>query len=180
MTNDIWLHLPINPDPWEVGPLGVGRRNGKMYPYIGPSAQLKAYQEAIREELESQSITMLEGDFYKLTFYFWRRLDEHEKGRKVHADATNMQKATEDALQGILIGNDRNVLDIRSRIVAQGPGINGRVVIHAEYCPTFDDNEIPQEIWDKIIADQQPRVFDNSWGGPTHDRSPHHVEGWHS
>lgn len=124
-----WYYIPVNPEPWAVGSLSLGHRNGKTYPKIGPNIQLVAAQEAIREELRSMPwVKMIEPGEYSVQLYFWRLMSEWitPTGRKAsssQADATNMQKATEDALQGILFDNDKNVRTITSRIVEQGPDI---------------------------------------------------------
>lgn len=136
---EIWYGVKINPEPWAIGSLSVGRRNGKVFPSIGPNAQLVAFQEAIREEFDG----LTPEDHYqnkrmKITFYFWRNLSAYKTPsgrthRKHVADATNMQKALEDALQGILFHNDRTNRDIRSVVVKQGHGIKGKILIHIEF-----------------------------------------------
>lgn len=132
-----WFAMAINPEPWAVGPVSVGRKNGGIFPIVGQNAQLAAFQEAIREEMEEHtSITLTER--VKLTFYFWRVLDSYQtkrgpRHRKHTADTTNMQKALEDALQGILYDNDRTNRDIRSVTVEQGPDVKPKILIHVEY-----------------------------------------------
>ena len=46
-----WLVLPLNPEPWRVGPVGVTRKNG-LRGFVGKDAQLEAYKEAVREAAE--------------------------------------------------------------------------------------------------------------------------------
>src|SRR6478609_2923648 len=103
--------LSINPQQWAVGPLSVGKKNGKAFPIMGRNQELHAYQESIRELLGKFSPVKFEPGFIQLKFWFWRRLDTYEgSSRKVTGnavDATNMQKALEDALQGVLFDNDR-------------------------------------------------------------------------
>lgn len=134
--SDLRFALDINPEPWAVGPLGTARREGKVSAYIGRNQQLAAYQEAIQEGLKAE----LDDEYFLLTppfdieFYFWRNHAEYltpaaRKHRKHIADATNMQKATEDALQGVLFENDKDVARIRSQVVDQGPHTQGLVVI---------------------------------------------------
>ena len=131
-----WLVLSVNPEPWAVGDLHVGRRNGKMVPGMSPNRNLVAYKEAIKEAIGTQCVS-LEGPIC-VTFYFWRRVYSYSvagRGRsRNRADATNMQKATEDALQGVLFENDRDVMDVRSVIVEQGPDVIPCVVIKIEEC----------------------------------------------
>lgn len=163
--NDRWFFLPINPEQWAIGPVSVGRKGGKIYPIVGQNSQLHAYQEAIGEELNDVE-QMPEGK-YSLTFYVWRVQAEYEgKTRKIkkhEVDATNIQKATEDALQGVLFGNDRDVRDVRTVVVEQGssdvvvPGI----VIRCSVWDGFDPQEIPEYIWSKIDANAVELSFED-------------------
>lgn len=128
-----WYILEINPEPWAVGPIAYARRSGKMSAYMGQNAQLNAYKEAIREELLTKNPLLLEGKI-SLQLFFWRRRDDYEtaqakRHRKHDADLTNLQKATEDALQGLLFKNDKDVIDCHTRVVEQGPDAAGRVVV---------------------------------------------------
>ncbi len=116
----------INPEPW-VSPEGaIGRRNGKMFVQFYKSSGLMSYQSAVMEEIRLQNGHLpiahkpLEEDA-QITFWLWRELaqsDDKDSQRNV-ADATNMQKALEDALQGILYINDKRNIDIRTIIVEQ-------------------------------------------------------------
>ena len=49
-----------------------------------------------------------------------------------YADSTNLQKSTEDALQGLLYGNDRETRYVSSEIVDQGPDVHPCIVVHLE------------------------------------------------
>lgn len=164
--NDTWYVLNINPDPWAIGPLGVGKRNGKFFPYVGRNTQLAAYKEAVRDLMTVYR--PLDPGEYTLTFYFWRRLDSHASGKKHIADATNLQKATEDALQGILFDNDRDVHDVRSVVVEQGSDVRPLVIVRASLWSGLDPNEIPTEIWEQVDKVEQPTLFEdrNTWNGP--------------
>lgn len=122
-----WYKVEINPEPWAIGPLGTGRRGGKIWAYIGQNQQLKAYQEAVAEEVGEQ--TLLEGDIY-LLFLFWRQVIRGDN--KNYADVTNLQKSTEDALQGILYQNDKATKRVTSILMAQGPEVEGKVIIGIE------------------------------------------------
>ncbi len=150
-----WFYVPVNPEPWETGGLAIHRRNGKMFPTMTPSGQLEAYKESVREELEG--CERLPWREFRLTFYFWRKLESSltvEKGRKVtrhQVDATNMQKALEDALQGVLFDNDRNVRRIESVIVEQSSDCKTpRTFIRADEWEGFDVNELPIEPFDLV------------------------------
>lgn len=80
---------------------------------------LQAYQEEVRDVLQAQGAYMMKPN-YRLTFYFHRTSESETRPnsrKRSKSDATNMQKSLEDALQGVVIENDRDVLDVRSRII---------------------------------------------------------------
>lgn len=165
-----WFYLPVNPEPWAVGSLGLGKKGGKFHPTISPNAQLVAFKQAIAEELEE--CEKLPPGEYELEFYFWRALDDYEtasgrRHRKHQADATNMQKATEDALQGVLIDNDRNVRRVTSEIVEQGPDVKPGIAVKATMWSGFNPDSIPDFIWDQVDgqAVQEPLPLDD-WRAP--------------
>jgi Holliday junction resolvase RusA-like endonuclease len=165
MSEEYWHFIPLNAEPWSVGPLSLGRRNGKMYPMIGQNTQLHMYQEAIKEALED--VKALPEGKYALTFYVWRSVDSYQstRGRKVHrnvVDATNIQKATEDALQGILFNNDRDVRDIRTVIVEQEANTTPGIVLHARPWEALDPSEIPDHVWSQIDTNAIELSFDYS------------------
>lgn len=153
-----WFLLEINPEQWDVGRAGVARRNGKLVPYISRNDRLHSYQQAVKEILQEQNITPVTGK-YALQFYFWRRLDlqtNMETGRKSRrhsSDTTNLQKALEDALQGVLIGNDSDVIDIHSVVVEQGQDVRGMIVVGLD---VVSDNisdaalELPNEVYEML------------------------------
>jgi len=128
----MWFYLPINPEPWAIGPVSVGKRGGKYFPIVGRNQQLHGYKEAVKDELELQGAQMLPEGAYELGFYFWRGLETNTSGSRMNtADATNLQKATEDALHGVLFDNDRDVREVRSVFVEQAPGVEGGIGIYA-------------------------------------------------
>lgn len=165
-----YYYLDVNPEPWAVGALQLGKRNGKFFPKIGPNQQLKAAQDAIKEAIQSLPATPSlrpSGRFITLRFYFWRQMEEWltESGRKTSshiADATNMQKGTEDALQGILFENDRDVRDVQSVIVSQGPDITPGIGVCIE---DWFGSDIPEQIASVrgLVLTQKPATSDNSW-----------------
>jgi hypothetical protein len=112
----------LNPQPWSAS----------MHVKRGP---LLAYQQALKEELAAQGATLWPvGASISLRLQFWRQLEseiDYDRRRHVmkYADATNLQKATEDALQGVLFGNDRYVKEILSRIEEQGVDVKPKVII---------------------------------------------------
>lgn len=162
----MWYYLPINPEPWAVGPVGVGKKNGKFYPYVGRNNQLDSFKQAVKEELQTQGVKQLAEGNYKLTFYFSRRLESNTSGSKMnYADATNMQKATEDALQGVLFDNDRNVSDVRSVILQQSETAKPAIIIEAEYLSegAVSMFELPLDMLDKYDAPDDLQTSDNVW-----------------
>jgi Holliday junction resolvase RusA-like endonuclease len=139
---------------------------------MGRNAQLDAYKQAIAEDL-GDGHDMLTGKV-KLEFYFWRHRAEYttpqgRSHRKHEADLTNMQKATEDALQGILFVNDKDNNDVHSIVVEQGPDVVGRVVLSIE--PNTEhpaiELQLPDEVWAAIERLNNPihvvQPTDLSW-----------------
>jgi len=156
-----------------MGDIDIGRnRNGKLFPSVAPNHQLKAFQEAVREELEGveplpQDIT------YCLTFYFWRRLDPYldaaDRKRKANsADTTNLQKGLEDALQGVLFENDRDVHDIRSILVEQSESTVPRILIRASRSRGLEPHlpRLPEHVRAAALASAAPTrtTSKNEWG----------------
>lgn len=163
-----FVYLDVNPQPWAVGPLAIGKRNGKMFPKMNRNEAVHDFKEAVRGELEGM-VRMLPAGEYDLSFYFWRRLDSYvaESGRKAAAhvaDATNMQKALEDALQGIVIDNDRDVRRVFSEIVEQGPDVVPGIAV---YATSFEERELPSQVQhSRSLAIKRASSIesaDNSW-----------------
>lgn len=110
-----------------MGNISVVGPPRKRFPKVSPNKTLKAYQDAVRAELELAGAEVLPGD-YALRFTFSRQLVAYKvrTGKTLTrnvADVTNMQKGTEDALQGAAIGNDRDVIAVSSRLA--GPQSEG-------------------------------------------------------
>ena len=161
-------YLPINPVSWAVGPLGIGRRGGKPYPYMGRNEKVHSYQEEIREwfaGLDEQP-KMLEGEV-TVKCYFWRRLDRWtgQSGRETGdhiSDGTNMLKATEDALQGILFENDRQVKNGSFHIQEQGPNTKpglGIWITQVDIAEVY----VPEAVWRDRGNQGLPVPMDNDW-----------------
>ena len=171
-NNEYWFWLPINPEPWSMGELGVGRRNKGVYPYVTPNKMLEAYQNAVREELDAMDVSVLPLGEYDIRFFFWRLLDEYRlpSGRKSSrhvVDATNMQKALEDSLQKKLIDNDRHVRFISSEIAAQNRQVSfpGTAIRITKYTG-FDQKQIPDFVWTMIEKGQETLPMDSTWSAP--------------
>lgn len=164
--NNYWYVLHLNPEPWAVGTVAYNR--------VSPNLTLKAFQEAVREELCDEE--PLPSGEYRLRFFLWRQQAKYldDKDRVKHrnqADATNMQKALEDALQGILFDNDRNVRHIGSVIMAQGPEVEPCIVICASNF--VQDIEVPGlllklpgPVFRQTTQGPVQPLSDNVWRGP--------------
>lgn len=162
----IWHQMWLNPEPWAIGSV-TPRRGGNR---ISPNVNLVTYQEAVKEALAD--VEMLPPDYRKITFYFWRQqaqyigMDDRVRSRN-QADSTNMQKALEDALQGVLFENDREVRDIRSMIVEQGYDVTPCIWIKAEiFKPQNWMTEFPLEYIEQILKGPVVKKSDNIWRGP--------------
>lgn len=150
---DEWHTIPLNPEPWAIGPVSAGRgRGGGIFAKVGANAQLVAFQKAVKEAITDSDIILQFN--VQLTFYFWRHLARYDKdGRTVQkhqVDATNMQKGLEDALQGVLFANDNQVRDIRSVVVDQGPDVEPMIALKISIWDGFDTDEIPNDIWNEM------------------------------
>lgn len=166
--------LPINPEPWVVGNAYVGRGGGKAFAKIAPDKTLQLYQNAVRAELEAQGAEPVPGK-YMLELYFFRQNAQYldtagRKRTRNTPDVTNMQKATEDALQGVLIDNDRNVVDVSSHLIAAGTDVDPMVVIHLTYGLELSIHKIPRVIMESIqkLKDRRDKIAkkaadDNVW-----------------
>lgn len=174
--------FPVNPEPWAIGEISVVRnkKTGKNIPVVSPNANLATYQDAVRSELAALGAAM-KLPSYSIRFHFCRVMASYKSasGRTLHrnqADVTNMQKATEDALQGVIIGNDRDVLRVESvRVEPEEGQVQGWVMIELLY-GLGPDLRTPQRFGDGISDQAQAayirmtnrledelRVQDNEW-----------------
>jgi Holliday junction resolvase RusA-like endonuclease len=123
----------INPVPWQTGVPFVVRSKGRVFAKMAPAGKLIDYQEAFREEFKNQNPDIgLHYSELEVEFYFWR----NRAGRDSHADTSNLTKATEDALQGILYVNDASNRHVSSVLVEEGPKVKPYVIVRIrEYVP---------------------------------------------
>lgn len=147
MSKTVVYALPINPEPWAVGSAFVKRGGGKTFAAIAPDKTLRTYQEAVRAELESLGVKEVPGK-YMLELYFYRQNAQYtdaagRRRTRNRPDVTNMQKATEDALQGVLIGNDRDVVSVSSHLVEAGPEVDPKVVVCLTYGLDLESVPVP-------------------------------------
>lgn len=130
-----WFVFDVNPYPWKVPPFSVGRKGGKSFVQAGRDAGLHTYKQAIREQIETMNPQLIEGPV-QLHLWFWRNMQEYtshqgRRHRNHEADNTNLQKATEDALQDYLYKNDKDVVLNVSMRVEQSPSTTGMLVVCA-------------------------------------------------
>lgn len=133
--NNWYSIFGLNPEPWQASEGSVGRKSGKLFVAFHKPEQLRNYQEALKEQIVQQNkdIILHEGNL-DVTFYFWRELASFDTGTKKsrahYADATNLVKSTEDALQGILYKNDRIIRSSRGIIVSQDSETEPAIVVN--------------------------------------------------
>lgn len=149
------LVIGVNPEPWQAPKLGIGRgAGGKWYPTAHTAGVQRAYQEALHDNIREALPNLIptpKGQPVDLTLVFWRQVDAYtlESGRKSKrklADATNMQKATEDALQKILFENDVDVRRVTSETVVQGEDVEPKILIVVK--PWSDS----RAFWESVVA----------------------------
>lgn len=147
-----WFVLDINPEPWAIGDVGVRRNGGKLKGFVGRNQQLWNYQQAVKEAVGTGH-ELIRGKV-KLTCIFWRRRDEYRNHqarthRTGEADATNMLKATEDALQGVLYVNDKDNNEVHSYIIDQDTDTRPRIIICV--APNSDPPDIINQLPDDVL-----------------------------
>lgn len=166
----IWIHLPLNPEPWAIGPVGYARRGGNMSAYVGRNQQLDAYKQAVKELIGNWLVDHpdiadqfpIEGKV-ELKFFFWRnradyKTPQEQTARKHEADGTNMAKATEDALQDLLLKNDKDVSKMTWTVVEQGPEVESCIVIGIK---PFIYAALPEAVVELLDTAQQELPFDD-------------------
>lgn len=131
MKAELFIIEGINPVPWKAPTAATGRKGGKVFARLFADEEMKTYQAAVAEALKDY-VNPVE-HLLEVHFSFWRRRDQWQGAtRQVtsqEADATNMQKSTEDALQKILYKNDRQIKYVSSHAVEQAVGLEPRIEI---------------------------------------------------
>jgi len=150
----------INPVPWTAASFGSGRAY--------KSGLLTAYQSALAEEMRYRyPDAPCEPGIIELRFMFWRRLEKTYKGHNQVADATNLQKSAEDALQGVLYDNDQKVIHVSSWVVRQDKETEPRIAVCVR---RLDPSDIPALDSITTITPAEKQVSDNQ-----HDQNPEEV-----
>lgn len=162
----------VNPEPWEIGQPFAKRHGGKLTAGISPSPKLRAYQDALREEVGEfvSPIYALDAEL-EVYFWFWRQIEEFKTptGRTSHsnyADSTNLQKATEDALQDLVYGNDRLNRRVGSEIVAQSQTTQPAIVVRLTSYQRYGVSERVHSLVTQargIDTERRTKIQDNSW-----------------
>ena len=164
-----WFFVPVNPYPWKVPPMTVGRKGKALFVRAGRDEGLHTFKQAVAEIVGAQNPHLIDGKV-KLSLWFWRNIPEYtttqgRRARKHEADVTNMQKATEDALQGILYLNDVDNIDVHSRLISQGAESYSFLVIRAEQADLVElgDLGFPDTILEQIrlSVDEEYRTQKN-------------------
>ena len=135
MTRLRYLIPHVNPTPWKAPDNIPTRKGNKVFCKSVTPAVVKDYQTQIKTMM-GQLYPDLEptpkGQHVALKFGFYRKLGY----RAQHCDATNLQKSTEDALQGVLFENDRDVLYVASWIHEQSKETHDLIVV--DFWPNAD------------------------------------------
>lgn len=171
MSNGQWFVLDLNPYPWKVPPFSAGRKGNALFVRAGRDDGLHTFKEAAREQIARQDPRMIEGPV-ELRMWFWRNVPVTIKanGRKStgqHADTTNLQKATEDALQGLTFANDTDVEYVASHRVSQGPDVPGLVVVYVRPAPVRTWSETAPTELPAVVAQQVRDIIKRHFEGPT-------------
>lgn len=136
----------INPEPWAASTFGITRGGGKHQFRAHKNQVLATYQKAVkdtvREKYPDHTLLRVPLD---VEFFFWRQINkwqgESGAAQNQYADATNLQKALEDALEKVVYTNDRLVKRVRSWVVEQDehttPMIIARVVLLRAELPSW-------------------------------------------
>jgi Holliday junction resolvase RusA-like endonuclease len=132
------LIMDLNPEPWTPGTASMGFKGKQRYAKISKDERLRNYQEGVRENIMQAypDLPMLfsAGIELHLICKFWRQLDKYTSGtgrqaQRHVADATNLTKAVEDALQTIFYKNDNQVKHSEGEIIMEGEDVAPRILI---------------------------------------------------
>jgi len=118
------LALDVNPVP--QGRAVVVRREGARPTAFTPD-RTAAFYEEFRWACRGAGVRRPVQGQIALTLRLWRRAQASHRG-----DLSNMIKAIEDAGNGFLWDDDRQIDRINAEIVAWGPAVRGRIEIEIE------------------------------------------------
>lgn len=147
----------IQPEPWTVPDISTGRNpaTGKVYPIMSKKPPLRGYQAQIEENIRTAypDLPMFPDDA-KLTLHvvIWRQIEQYQTAKganrsRMRADATNILKATEDALQKLVFKNDVGNVKVISEIVEQEKETRSGLLIYVKpYVANQDWSVIRREM----------------------------------
>lgn len=119
----------VNPEPWRASEGNIGRKAGKMFVQMHKPGTVRDYQEAFKEEFAARYPDFKPYSHHMaIDLWYWRQMTNI-------ADATNLQKSTEDALQGLLYHNDQQVKYISSYIMEQFADTEPAILIRIKPIP---------------------------------------------
>lgn len=137
----------VNPYPWRAPKNSTMRRGGKIIPTSYPDPEMVIYQEAVKEFIRDEypRLELIPPGEHGLhvTFSYWRSLN-YGGQRRNPVDVTNLNKALEDALQGLLYDNDRFNRTVTGNMVVQARDIEPLIMITAVQYESepFDDADM--------------------------------------
>ena len=152
----------INAEPWTAPEASAGRRGGRTVVNFYKNEQLRSFQEAVTEYMERHypDVQPRSGPI-EVEFYLWRQqaayIGENRKVNRNRVDSTNCQKALEDALQGILYANDREVVSIKTVMMEQGPDVYPRIMVgvHTARLPQWPTDKM-RSMLKTVTAERHP------------------------
>jgi Holliday junction resolvase RusA-like endonuclease len=140
-----------------MGPANVRRKGKGHYVQFGENGVLGNYQRAIKQSLADQG-AVIHQPGYSLRIWIARQIVQYKStsGRKVtrnEADGTNILKGTEDALQGVLIDNDRKCLQGHWLMMGQDKDVVPLILIELAYgLSDYSEGFFPAELTDEGLA----------------------------
>lgn len=132
------------------------------YPYLREyidAKMLKKFPGLARylagDPAKAKDRSLWAGAEVSMTFHFWQKLETAEvDGKKITdkvADLTNMVKAAEDAMQGLLLNNDMQVREQRNVIYQRDADVpEGIVVVSIERFCGPNPDELPSFVWERV------------------------------
>jgi hypothetical protein len=160
----------INPIPWQSPDIGIGRgRNGKVFPVAHSPANMRAFQDGIRESVRMAypDISMFpKGTQLHVFFYYWRCLDLYKTagGRRQishRADTSNLSKNLEDALEKVLYHNDADNVTVLGRMVEQSVDVDPFIFV-----ALTDSDEMHGDLTDIAFVRRQVQLMEEEIPAP--------------
>lgn len=166
----------INPQPWRAGKFGKKRVGGKLISILIKDEGTAAYQEGLHEavtgalaELQVPLPVFPKGTLLRVKFTYWYQIEQFRNlntGRITtpkQPDTSNLTKATEDALQGLMYHNDKDNRSTWGELVYIGTE-EPRVLISVEPWDKFIQLESAMATVDWLKNDSQAIVHNkNVW-----------------